>query len=162
MLTLRVLVCILHFCQGRPSRLLTTLSLAGYIAPLSGGQVDGTVAPEQEAVSLEALDIANCGLSDQSMKLLFQALSQSAWTLLSLDVSQNLGRVPASMIQQFMESVGSLRQLNLSSSVTGSFEGELLPLEALERLEFLEELDISNFKVSHKICTHLFRAIRRS
>ncbi|CAK7207935.1 hypothetical protein SEUCBS139899_010750 [Sporothrix eucalyptigena] len=120
-------------------------SLAGYIAP-SSEHLDG--AATQEAVSLEALDVANCGLSDESMKLLFQALCQSAWTLQSLDVSQNFGRVPAALIQQFMESVGSLRQLNLSGSITGTFEGELIPLEVLHRLEYLEELDISNFKLN--------------
>ncbi|CAK7221495.1 hypothetical protein SCUCBS95973_004519 [Sporothrix curviconia] len=121
-------------------------SLAGYIAPSSSEQVDGAAA--QEAVSLEALDVANCGLSDESMKLLFQALCQSAWTLQLLDVSQNFGRAPAALIQQFMESVGSLRQLNLSGCITGTFEGELLPLEVLDRLEYLEELDISNFKLN--------------
>ncbi|CAK7226026.1 hypothetical protein SBRCBS47491_006086 [Sporothrix bragantina] len=121
-------------------------SLAGYIAPSSSEVVDGAAA--QEAVSLEALDVANCGLSDESMKLLFQALCQSAWTLQSLDVSQNFGRATAALIQQFMESVGSLRQLNLSGCITGTFEGELLPLEVLDRLEYLEELDISNFKLN--------------
>ncbi|OAA64182.1 leucine rich repeat domain containing protein [Niveomyces insectorum RCEF 264] len=101
----------------------------------------------KDAVGLEALDVANCGLSDQSMKTLFQALSQSAWTLTMLDVSQNFGRVPAALFQQFLESVGSLRQLNVSGSLTGTFEGELLPFEVLDRLENLEELDLSNFKL---------------
>lgn len=123
-------------------------SLAGCITPASGDQLEGTIAPGQEAVSLEALDVASCGLSDQSMKMLFQALSQSAWTLQVLDVSQNFGRAPAALIQQFMESVGSLRQLNLSNCITGTFEGELMPLEVLDRLEYLEELDISNFKLN--------------
>ncbi|CAK7274810.1 hypothetical protein SEPCBS119000_006363 [Sporothrix epigloea] len=121
-------------------------SLAGYIAPSSTDQADGVTA--HESVTLEALDVANCGLNDESIKLLFHALCQSAWTLQSLDVSQNLGRVPAALVQQFMDSVGSLRQLNLSGCITGTLEGELLPLEALDRLERLEELDVSNFQLN--------------
>ncbi|KJR89876.1 leucine rich repeat domain containing protein [Sporothrix schenckii 1099-18] len=115
---------------------------------LASDQPEGVIAPGQEAVSLEALDVASCGLADLHMKMLFQALSQSAWTLQMLDVSQNFGRAPAALIQQFMESVGSLRQLNLASGITGTFEGELLPLEVLDRLEYLEVLDISNFKLN--------------
>ncbi|CAK7272421.1 hypothetical protein SEPCBS57363_005121 [Sporothrix epigloea] len=121
-------------------------SLAGYIAPSSSDQGGGVTA--QEAVTLEALDVANCGLTDKPMKLLFQALCQSAWTLQSLDVSQNLGRVPAALIQRLMDSVGSLKQLNLSGCITGTVDGELLPLEALDRLEYLEELDLSSYQLN--------------
>ncbi|KIH87216.1 leucine rich repeat domain containing protein [Sporothrix brasiliensis 5110] len=143
----------LSFCDVDLSGLLGKFdsSRKGNVAYLSrnaSDQPEGIIAPGQEAVSLEALDVASCGLADLHMKMLFQALSQSAWTLQMLDVSQNFGRAPAALIQQFMESVGSLRQLNLASGITGTFEGELLPLEVLDRLEYLEVLDISNFKLN--------------
>ena len=118
------------------------------MAPSSMEQIDGTIAPGQDVVSLEVLDVANCGLTDQSMKLLFQGLSQSAGTLLTLDVSQNFGRVSAALAQQFMEAVGSLRQLNLAGSLTGTAEGELVPIQVLDRLEYLEEIDLSGFKLN--------------
>lgn len=123
-------------------------TLAGYMAPASMEQIDGTIAAGQDVVSLEVLDVANCGLTDQSMKLLFQGLVQSAGTLLTLDVSKNFGRVPAALAQEFMESVGSLRQLNLAGSLTGTAEGELISIQVLDRLEYLEEIDLSGFQLN--------------
>lgn len=118
-----------------------------YIAPNAGDRTEARVT-SQEAVGIEALDLSQCSLSEDSMKALFQALSQSAWMLQELNVSHNFGRVPAPIVQSFMETVGNLRQLNLSGSLAGSFEGELLPLTSLTRLDRLEHLDISDFKVS--------------
>ncbi|EFX02749.1 leucine rich repeat domain containing protein [Grosmannia clavigera kw1407] len=123
-------------------------SLVTYISPSAGDRIETRVMPSHEAVGIEALDVSQCSLSEKAMKTLFQALSQSAWTLQELDISHNFGRVPAPMAQSLMDTVDNLRHLNLSGSLVGSFEGELLPLASLNRLSRLEHLDISNFKLN--------------
>jgi len=99
------------------------------------------------AVSLEVLDIANSNLSDAALKLLFQLLPNTGHTLQRLDVSGN-GRVEAAAVACFAESLANMKILNLCGSVMGCPVGPLISTEILSRLDHLEELDLSNFKLN--------------
>ncbi|KAL1868432.1 hypothetical protein VTK73DRAFT_3671 [Phialemonium thermophilum] len=97
---------------------------------------------------IQALDISRCGLCDMDLRELFHATGHSSQPLQLLDISGNMGRIPAHMVPHAVSLLGDLRELNLCGCLLGDLQGPLLPFEVLERLPCLEELDISNYKVN--------------
>jgi hypothetical protein len=104
-----------------------------------------------KAGALQALDVSHCGLDDASLRdMIVAPLSDLPGLLQSLSVSGNPGRLPAHMLPGLLRYLTEIRELNLSGSIqTESFiAGSLRPFAALERMERLEELDISGYTVS--------------
>ncbi|KAL2137366.1 hypothetical protein VTI74DRAFT_3306 [Chaetomium olivicolor] len=99
---------------------------------------------------LQALDVSYCGLDDASMRdMIVLPLTEYPGLLQSLSVSGNPGRLPAHVLPGLFQYLTEIRELNLSGSIQAEsyIEGSLLPFAALERMEMLEELDISGYKV---------------
>lgn len=118
--------------------------------PLGAADVDELLVAlaSNPPINLEVLDVANCGLPDVSLQALFRFMHNTGRSLQVLNVSGNLGRVPAPLVSSVMESFANLTSLNLSGVLMGTVDGELLPFSALTRLSQLEELNVSNFKVT--------------
>lgn len=108
---------------------------------------------------LQGLDISRCGLSDMDLRDLFEAIAYNAGPVQLLDISGNLGRIPAKMVPNSIDFFTDLRELNLYGSLLGDTQGPLLPFEALDRLIHLQELDISHSKVSTIKHVSLLRSI---
>lgn len=100
--------------------------------------------------ALQALDVSYCGLDDASMRdMIVLPLTEYPGLLQSLSVSGNPGRLPAHILPGLFQYLTDIRELNLSGSIQAEsyIEDSLLPFAALERMEMLEELDISGYKV---------------
>jgi hypothetical protein len=121
--------------------------LAEALSPGVEGQGPNLEPIIRPAISLEVLDIAGCGLSDVSLRTLFHVLSNSGRTLQRLDVSGNYGRLHAVLVSAFTESLYDMRSLNLSGCLMGYIDEPLISSETLSRLDQLEELDLSGFRV---------------
>ncbi|KAK3334002.1 hypothetical protein B0T19DRAFT_440697 [Cercophora scortea] len=100
--------------------------------------------------SIQALDVSFCGLDDMDLRdmVVTPLLDHPQQLLQSLDVSGNPGRVPARILSEMIHNLVELRELNLCGSLQGDVAGPLIPVETLDRLQFLTELDISNFKLN--------------
>ncbi|KAK3375453.1 hypothetical protein B0H63DRAFT_482951 [Podospora didyma] len=99
--------------------------------------------------SIQALDVSFCGLDDMDMRdLVVSPLLNYPQSLQSLQLTGNLGRLPAYLIADMIQYLADLKELRLCGSLQGTIDGPLIPLEVFERLELLEELDISNFKIN--------------
>lgn len=101
--------------------------------------------------TIQALDVSNCGLDDTSLRdMIVVPLTEYPGLLQALSISGNPGRLPAHVLPGLLESLLEIRELNLSGSIQAEsyVEGSLLPFAALERMESLEELDVSGYKVS--------------
>lgn len=101
-----------------------------------------------QKVEVQALDISSCGLSDMALRDIFEVLSHQSQSLQSLDVSGNRGRVHASLIANVCQSIHDLRKLNVAGVIMGDIPGPIFSSETLSRFEYLEELDLSQYKVS--------------
>lgn len=100
-----------------------------------------------QAVEVQALDISKCGLSDLALRDIFEVLHHQGRSLQWLDVSGNRGRVHASVIAGLSHVMLDLRKLDVSGIIMGDIPGPVFTLETLSRFQFLEELDLSKFKV---------------
>lgn len=100
------------------------------------------------AANIQALDVSRCGLSDRALRDLFEALFRQGHSLQYLDASGNLGRVHASLVCQLVYLTTDLRSLNVSGIIMGEVDGPLFSLDTLQRFRYLEEIDLSNSKVS--------------
>lgn len=78
---------------------------------------------------------------------LVEAAGHSARAVQMLNISGNFGGIPARMVRGSIDLFLELRELNLYRSILGDVQGPLLPVEALDRLIHLEELDISHSTV---------------
>lgn len=99
------------------------------------------------AVEVQALDISNCGLSDLALRDIFEVLHHQGHSMQWLDVSNNCGRVHASVIASVSQVMCDLRKLDVSGIIMGDIPGPVFSLETLSRFQCLEELDLSKFKV---------------
>ena len=79
---------------------------------------------------------------------LIEAAGCNARPIQLLNISGNLGRIPARMVPDLMYLFQELRDLNLYGCLLGSAQGPLLPCDALDALPSLQEIDISHYKVS--------------
>ena len=100
------------------------------------------------AANIQALDLSKCGLTDWALRDLFEALFRQGHSLQFLDVSGNLGRVHVSLVQQLVYLTTDLRSLNVAGIMMGEADGPLFSFDTLQRFKRLEELDLSNSKVS--------------
>lgn len=101
-----------------------------------------------QAVDVQALDISNCGLSDLALRDIFEVLHHQGRSLQWLDVSGNRGRVQASVGASLAEVILDLRKLDVSGIIMGDIPGPVFSVDTLLRFQYLEELDLSKFKVS--------------
>lgn len=100
-----------------------------------------------QTVEIQALDISKCNLSDTALRDIFEVMFHQGHSLQSLDVSGNRGRVHAYMIANLSHIILDLRKLNVSGILMGDIPGPVFSFETLSRFEYLEELDLSKFKV---------------
>jgi len=99
--------------------------------------------------TIQALDISYCGLDDMDMQdMILIPLEESPQALQSLNLSGNPGRITVRSLPTMLTHLHHLRRLCLCGSLQGQSTAPLLPLETLEQLEFLEELDLSSFKLN--------------
>lgn len=99
-------------------------------------------------VEIQALDISNCGLSDLALRDIFEVLYHQGHSLQTLNMSGNRGRVHASVIANLSRTIYDLRKLDMSGIIMGDIPGPLFSFETLSRFEYLEELDLSQYKVN--------------
>ncbi|KAF3770554.1 RNI-like protein, partial [Cryphonectria parasitica EP155] len=114
---------------------------------LRSADIDGLALMTQN-VTIQALDISNCGLSDLALRDIFEVLYHQGHSLQSLDISGNRGRIHASFIANFSQSIQDLRKLNVSGVVMGDIPGPIFSFETLSRFEHLEELDLSKLNLN--------------
>lgn len=100
-----------------------------------------------QQVEVQALDISNCGLSDLALRDIFEVLVHQSHSLQTLNVSRNRGRIHASMVANLCQTIVDLRQLNVAGVIMGDIPGPLFSFDTLSRFEYLEELDLSQYKV---------------
>lgn len=100
-----------------------------------------------QRVEVQSLDISGCGLSDMALRDIFEVLFHQSHSLQSLDVSGNRGRVHASVIANLCETILDLRKLNVAGVIMGDIPGPMFSFNTLSRFEYLEELDLSQYKV---------------
>lgn len=115
------------------------------------------------AGALQALDVSSCGLDDASLRdLIVMPLSDCPGLLQSLSVSGNPGRLPAHILPGLLQYLTEIRELNLSGSIQAEsfIAGSLLPFAALKRMESLEELDVSGYKVGFQCQLRKIQKIR--
>lgn len=99
-------------------------------------------------VEIQALDISNCGLSDLALRDIFEVLYHQGHSLQSLNMSGNRGRVHASLIANLSRAIYDLRKLDMSGIIMGDIPGPVFSFETLSRFEYLEELNLSQYKVN--------------
>lgn len=100
-----------------------------------------------QQVEIQALDISNCGLSDLALRDIFEVLFHQSTSLQALNVSGNRGRIHASMVANLCQAILDLRKLNVAGVIMGDIPGPLFSFDTLSRFEYLEELDLSQYKV---------------
>ncbi|KAH8895044.1 RNI-like protein [Thozetella sp. PMI_491] len=116
--------------------------------------------------AIQGLDISRCGLQDMELRGLLDAASFQPQFLQSLNVSNNTGRFPASIVPDFVAGLSQLRELNLSGSLRsdvesfhegfqGDIEGPLIHFETLVYLPSLEVLDLSKYKLNEATVLNL-------
>ncbi|KAI9822278.1 MAG: hypothetical protein M1832_003101 [Thelocarpon impressellum] len=71
-------------------------------------------AAVERACHLRALEISNCGLTDRSLQLVFNAMLSQDSTLESIDISGNLARLSPATFQGQIGHFSFIRKLNLS------------------------------------------------
>lgn len=101
-----------------------------------------------QKVEIQALDISNCGLSDMALRDIFEVLFHQSQSLQSLNVSNNRGRVHASVIANLCQIIPDLRKLNVAGVIMGDISGPMFSFDTLSRFEYLQELDLSQYKVN--------------
>ncbi|KAK0645927.1 hypothetical protein B0T16DRAFT_428892 [Cercophora newfieldiana] len=104
-----------------------------------------------EAGKIHTLDVSSCGLCEVELRNLITPLLDRSQPLRSLNLSENPGRLPADFLPQMLYNMMELRELNLRGSLQAGWDATttLIPFDILDRLEYLEELDISGFKVNY-------------
>lgn len=103
------------------------------------------------------MDISRCGLSDMDLRDLFEAAAHTSHPVQMLNISGNLGRIPARMVPNSIDRFLELRELNLYGSILGDVQGPLFPVGVLDRMMHLRELDISHCKVRKQLPQHVCR-----
>lgn len=116
---------------------------------LRSSDINGLVeALMTQNVEIQALDISNCGLSDLALRDIFEVLYHQGHSLQSLNMSDNRGRVHASLIANLSHNIYDLRKLDMSGIMMGDIPGPVFSFETLSRFEYLEELNLSHYKVN--------------
>ncbi|KAK4169265.1 hypothetical protein QBC43DRAFT_59377 [Cladorrhinum sp. PSN259] len=118
------------------------------------------LAETMKTGTLHALDISYCGLGDMSLKEIVVApLEEALLPLQTLSISGNPGRVQAYILPELVNNLPDIQHLSLGGSILGDscVDGPLIPYEILENLPYLEELDISGFKVNEATLEDLER-----
>ncbi|CAN8096296.1 unnamed protein product [Discula destructiva] len=101
-----------------------------------------------QQVEIQALDISNCGLSDLALRDIFEVLFHQSHSIQALNMSDNRGRVHVSLIANLCQSILDLRKLNVAGVIMGDIPGPIFSFETLSRFDYLEELDLSHYKVN--------------
>ena len=117
------------------------------VRPLLETSAHPSIVDSLKMGRLQGLDVSRCSLSDMDLRDLFEAIGYNAHPVQLLDISGNLGRIPATMVPNTIGLFMELRELNLYGTLLGAVQGPLLPFEALDNLVHLQELDISHSKV---------------
>ena len=127
---------------------------------LLGADIQG-LAESLKAGNFEALDVSYCGLDDMGLRdMIFVPLMERPRLLQSLNLSGNPGRLPAQILPQMIQYLGELKELNLKGILRGTIVGPLIPVEILDRLWLLEELDMSNFMLNNATLRDLEEFLR--
>ena len=89
-----------------------------------------------------ALDLGGCGLMDQAMHTVLQAISYQGGTMESIDLSGNLARIDPEILQDHICKFESIRKINLSNISRTSGPEPLLTAEIFLKWK-LEEINLS-------------------
>ena len=100
---------------------------------------------------IQSLDVSGCGLDDMGLRdVVVAPILDGPQPLESLNISGNPGRLAAYVVPQMIENLAELRVLNMHGSLKGEMASPILPAPALDYLQYLEELDISKFKINNE------------
>ncbi len=66
--------------------------------------------------AIQALDVSRCGLHDMDLRGLMDAALSEPHNLQMLDVSDNIGRFPASIVPRLVGGLSELRELSLAGA----------------------------------------------
>lgn len=143
---LQFLMPILHLLQANITK-CDHLILAGN--SLHSMDIELLVATLR-AGKIQTLDVSSTGLCERALRHLVSPFLDLNLPMRSLNLSDNPGRLPAGILPRMLRNLVFLRELNIRGSLQGESEiiGTLIPIEVFERLEHLEELDLSGFKLN--------------
>ena len=101
---------------------------------------------------ISSLNVSSCGMCEKDLLTLVAPILDYPQPLRSLNLSENLGRLPAAVLPHMLHHLTELRVLNLRGSLQGGgdMSDTLIPYKVLDRLQYLQELDISGFKVRQR------------
>ena len=94
-----------------------------------------------------AIELRGCGLTDQSMDTVLQALSNQAATLESLNLSGNLARIRPTFLEEQIHPFNYIRKIDLSTLSRSSGPEPLIPASILLQWK-LEELNLSQIPLN--------------
>ncbi|KAL2270400.1 hypothetical protein VTJ83DRAFT_2584 [Remersonia thermophila] len=123
------------------------LIVSGNILPLGDIQ---DLALTMKCGVIRALDISRCGLDDFNLHdIIVDSLPEQRGQLRALTISGNPGRLPARVLPDLLGYLADVRELNLSGSIQGDsmMERSVLPIDTLQCMSNLEELDLSGYKL---------------
>lgn len=105
-----------------------------------------------------ALDLGGCGLRDQGMHTILQAISHQGATMESIDLSGNVARIDPEILQDHIRKFGFIRKINLSNISRTSGPESLLTADIFLTWK-LEEINLSRTTLNEQtvaaICTYL-------
>ena len=101
----------------------------------------------EKACHLRALEVGRCGLTDESLKTIMQAVLQQESTLESIDISGNLARLSPETLDAQLNHFQNLRKLNISNLQVNAGSEPLIAAETLLRWR-LEELALNGIKLN--------------
>ncbi|KAL1838019.1 hypothetical protein VTJ49DRAFT_3142 [Mycothermus thermophilus] len=123
------------------------LIVSGNILPLGDIQ---DLALTMKCGVIRALDVSRCGLDDFNLHdIVVDSLPEQRGQLRALTISGNPGRLPARVLPDLLGYLADVRELNLSGSIQGDgfIEYSVLPVDALQCMNNLEELNLSGYKL---------------
>ncbi|KAK3313550.1 hypothetical protein B0H66DRAFT_355905 [Apodospora peruviana] len=108
------------------------------------------IAEAMKAGRIQALDVSFCGLDDMDLRdMVVAPILDGPQSLQTLNICGNPGRLSSHIVPEMLENLMELMVLNMDGSLRGDAAGPLIPAMTLARLEFLEELDISKFRLNN-------------